>query len=129
MATIKTTTLIGVVAVLAVIAAGLFLLFPMAQQQEPTVNNFDECAAAGYPVMEKYPEECTTPDGRTFVKDVLSSGNDIVANGCVVAGCSSQLCISEEDAADGVVSTCEWNAEYICYQNATCGRQANGNCG
>ena len=114
MATIKTTTLIGVVAVLAVIAAGLFLLFPMAQQQEPIVNNFDECAAAGYPVMEKYPEECTTPDGRTFVKDVPPS--DFVgleANGCAIAGCSGQLCVSADEAGD-FMTTCEFRAEYAC---------------
>ncbi len=31
------------------------------------INSFDECAAAGYPIMESYPEQCRTPDGRNFV--------------------------------------------------------------
>jgi thiol-disulfide isomerase/thioredoxin len=46
--------------------------------------------------------------------------------GCKVAGCSSQLCVDEEE--DGI-STCEWRAEYACYQNAECERQGNGQCG
>lgn len=30
------------------------------------IDSFKECAAAGYPIMESYPEQCATPDGRTF---------------------------------------------------------------
>lgn len=32
------------------------------------IRNFEQCAAAGNPVMESYPEQCRTPDGRLFVK-------------------------------------------------------------
>ncbi len=32
-----------------------------------TINSFSECAAK-YPVMESYPEQCRTPDGRVFTK-------------------------------------------------------------
>lgn len=32
----------------------------------PIVNSFEECAEAGYPVMESLPRQCRTPDGRTF---------------------------------------------------------------
>jgi hypothetical protein len=32
------------------------------------IRNFEDCAAAGYPVMESYPEQCRTPDGRLFVR-------------------------------------------------------------
>lgn len=34
------------------------------------INSFEECAAAGYPVMESYPRQCRTPDGRTFVEEL-----------------------------------------------------------
>lgn len=34
------------------------------------INSFEECAAAGYPIMESYPEQCRTPDGRNFVRKV-----------------------------------------------------------
>lgn len=31
------------------------------------ITNFKECAAAGNPVQESYPERCTTEDGKSFV--------------------------------------------------------------
>lgn len=34
------------------------------------VTNFEECKALGYPVMETYPEQCKTPDGRLFISAV-----------------------------------------------------------
>lgn len=43
---------------------------------------------------------------------------------CVRTGCSGQIC-----ADDHRVSTCEYRPEYACYQQATCERQANGQCG
>ena len=47
------------------------------------------------------------------------------AGECFVGGCSGQICSEDQ----GVVSTCEWRAEYACYQDATCERQSNGQCG
>ncbi len=47
------------------------------------------------------------------------------SGGCVVSGCSGQLCTE----APGEASTCEWQPEYACYRDAACGRQADGKCG
>lgn len=44
---------------------------------------------------------------------------------CFVGGCSGQICSDQE----GVISTCEFRPEYACYQQATCERQAGGECG
>ena len=33
-------------------------------------DNFEECAAAGNPVMESYPRQCRTPDGKHFVEEI-----------------------------------------------------------
>ena len=50
-----------------------------------------------------------------------------VSGGCVVGGCSSQLCT---DASQGpAVSDCLYKAEYACYKNAKCERQPDGQCG
>lgn len=49
-----------------------------------------------------------------------------VTKGCVVGGCSSQLC---GEAGDDLVSDCSWTQKYSCYQTATCERQADGQCG
>lgn len=36
---------------------------------EENITSFDECVAAGYPVMESFPEQCMTSDGRNFVNE------------------------------------------------------------
>ncbi len=38
--------------------------------QKSNVTNFEECAKAGYPVMESYPRQCRTPDGKNFVENL-----------------------------------------------------------
>ncbi len=35
---------------------------------QPDIATFEECAAAGYPVMETYPETCRTPAGVTYTR-------------------------------------------------------------
>ncbi|MEW6723053.1 MAG: hypothetical protein AB1324_07355, partial [Candidatus Micrarchaeota archaeon] len=44
----------------------------------PEINSFDDCVDAGYPVMESYPRQCRTPDGRTFIseKDAFDAWKD-----------------------------------------------------
>lgn len=46
---------------------------------------------------------------------------------CVAGGCSHQLCV--EEGGPGGITTCEFRAEYACYQSATCARQPDGACG
>ena len=200
-----------------------------------SIRNFEECAAAGYPIMESYPRQCREPGGKTFAEDIGNelakqnliqitsprpnsiiksplvikgkargtwyfeasfpvklldeNGKEIAAhyaqaqdewmtenfvpfesrieftamagtkgtlilqkdnpsglpeyddelripvifgpsnssgqaNGCIITGCSSQVCAEEE-----VITTCEYREEYACYQTAKCERQSNGQCG
>ena len=35
-----------------------------------TITNFDECIAAGNPIMESHPRQCRSSDGQTFVEDI-----------------------------------------------------------
>lgn len=49
-------------------------------------------------------------------------------NGCVVGGCSGQLCV-DENIDDGTATTCEYSELYGCYKEAICERQENGQCG
>lgn len=132
-----------IVLVIALVAGAGLLLILSGDRSEPNVapiSNFEECKRAGYPIMEKYPEECATPDGRSFVnesqvtpgsEEPVGGGNTtepIVANGCAVAGCSGQLCVSADEAGD-IVTTCEYRAEYACYKESSCEKQQNGTCG
>ena len=44
---------------------------------------------------------------------------------CYVGGCSGEICSEEEGAS----SICTWNPEFVCYKDAVCERQADGQCG
>lgn len=43
-------------------------------EPQPAVSSFKECIDKGYPVMESYPRQCRTPDGKTFTGDI---GNEL----------------------------------------------------
>ena len=62
--------MIGLVVALLLVA-GLIAAYAANREQQAllSITNFDECVAAGNPVMESYPEQCRTPDGRTFVNE------------------------------------------------------------
>ncbi len=45
---------------------------------------------------------------------------------CEKAGCSGTVCAEPEKQ---VMTTCEYKAEYACYQSAACERQTDGQCG
>ncbi len=77
------------VLVVALLAVGLAFLWPVLTSPSPApapnasanangpisiASNFAECANAGYPVMESYPRQCRTTDGRTFSEDI---GNEL----------------------------------------------------
>lgn len=46
----------------------------------PVAADFAECAAAGHPVMESYPRQCRTPDGRVFREDI---GNELAKDNLI----------------------------------------------
>lgn len=40
------------------------------QAPAPDIQSFEDCVAAGNAIMESYPEQCRTEDGRTFTRDI-----------------------------------------------------------
>lgn len=124
----------------------------LAQKVQPTdvfpgtVSSFDDCILAGNPVMESYPRQCRDElTGKLFVEEIappvtatsstpVSPATSTVptkpmpAAGCMVGGCSGQLC-GESSEMEGLVSTCEFRAEYACYKQSRCERQTSGKCG
>jgi hypothetical protein len=60
---------------LAAIAAAAYFIFknealaPDGKQNPVQITSFEECAAK-YPVMESYPRQCNTPDGKHFVENI-----------------------------------------------------------
>ena len=91
---ITARTFITVLILLLVAALGAFGVYfasrPAAVGEPippaPEVLSFEDCALAGYPVMESYPRRCATPDGRIFAEElpapepeyVNASADDIV---------------------------------------------------
>ncbi len=45
-------------------------VFWQNQQKIAAINTFDDCAAAGYEIMESYPARCMTPDKRSFTQEI-----------------------------------------------------------
>lgn len=52
----------------ALVGAVIWFVFPSGQKGE--VLSFEDCEKAGYPVMESYPRQCKTPDGRTYAEEL-----------------------------------------------------------
>lgn len=91
-----------------------------------SITSFEDCADAGYPIMESHPRQCRTPDGKLYVEEIENDPNTARASGgCYIGGCSQEICSDQQDA----VSTCIYKPEFACYKGESCGRQANGQCG
>src|SRR3989344_5871135 len=70
-------------ATIGLIALG-FLIASCTEGAMPPgrITNYEECVAAGNPVMESNPPQCRTPEGETFVqKVVVTSGDEPAAGG------------------------------------------------
>ncbi len=39
-------------------------------QNKVSIQSFEDCVAAGYPVLEIYPEQCNVPDGPSFTRQI-----------------------------------------------------------
>jgi hypothetical protein len=64
---ITTTFIIVIILVGAVSIASVYFTYTL--NKKPSVNSFEDCAKL-YPVMESYPEQCNTPDGKHFTKEL-----------------------------------------------------------
>jgi hypothetical protein len=62
--------LLAILALLALIAA---VQSTSKIQTIKGITTFKECADAGYPIQESYPEQCSTPDGRSFVNELQNA--------------------------------------------------------
>jgi eight-cysteine-cluster-containing protein len=79
------------------------------------INSYEECVAAGYPILESYPEQCMTPDGRSFTRVLPGfcgwSTNASCTNDseCVTGGCNGEVC---QGIGEDIVTTCEYKECY-----------------
>jgi len=59
---------------IVVILVGIGAFYWSRTYKLSKINSFESCAAAGFPILESYPEQCRTPDGKSFAKDI---GNEL----------------------------------------------------
>lgn len=65
---------------IAVAVTSSYFIFSQNQQQKmKTINSFEDCAKH-YPVMESYPEQCKTPDGKHFTRELTEAEKSRVVN-------------------------------------------------
>lgn len=61
------------------LAAGaviFWFLWPELKKPKPKiVDSFEECAKAGYPVMESYPRQCRAANGQIFFETIVEIEN------------------------------------------------------
>ena len=73
-----------------IVASFIVLGAGCAQQPVNTVSSFEECVAAGNPVMESYPRQCRSKNGELFVEQICLNqcGNGVCEEiVCLAAGC------------------------------------------
>lgn len=63
----KVAGMLVVFIVACAILAGLYLVFSV-NSKASNISSFDECVAAGNPVMESYPDQCMA-NNRVFVNN------------------------------------------------------------
>jgi hypothetical protein len=62
----RTALIIGTVLCIAALGLGAWFLYQQLTKPTASINSYADCAAAGYPIQESYPEQCRTPDGKSF---------------------------------------------------------------
>jgi len=78
-----------------VIVLGLALVYVNRQWALAQIDSFEDCAQAGYPIMESYPEQCATPDGRSWTRELEPEEfcEDLCGDGeCAEVVCQSIGC-------------------------------------
>jgi hypothetical protein len=70
----KTLPIIYIILLIA--AFGVVWKLSKKDLPQPVITNFEECAQAGYPILEIYPEQCRTPDGRLFTRSMNSGATE-----------------------------------------------------
>lgn len=69
----------AIVVILLIAAVGGYVF--LEKQKVAAIDSFAKCKAAGYPIMESYPEQCMTPDKRSFTNDIVAQPKALEVSG------------------------------------------------
>jgi len=70
---------LGIVVPFLIAAIGGYVF--LEKQKIAAINSFVSCKNAGYPIMESFPEQCMTPDGRGFSNEIKQEAKAIEVTG------------------------------------------------
>jgi len=93
----KKKLIIGIIIGLVIVGLGIGIFF--YSKRSATISNittFEECAKAGYPILETYPRRCKAPDGRTFSEKIevaTTTPEEICENLCGDGTCQEIVCL------------------------------------
>lgn len=82
--------------------------YSYSQKNSPNpqdIATFEECAAAGYPIMEIYPEQCRVPGGGTFTRVTT----DAVPTPITVSG--TYTCLPKVNTGSPVTLECAFGLQ------------------
>lgn len=86
-----------------ILIGGIVLIFVDRTNRDAGITSFDDCVAAGYPVMELYPRQCRTKDGRAFTEPTPTASpgtacENLCGDGiCQEVACQAVGCPCAED--------------------------------
>ncbi|MDD4444068.1 MAG: hypothetical protein PHP81_03280, partial [Patescibacteria group bacterium] len=104
--------LIIIIITLGVLVLGFFILnryiynAKQAPSQDVSINSYEDCAAAGYPILESYPEKCQAPDGRTFTRKLTDEELANMAVPAIMRGVFT--CLPHRDTSGPVTLECAY---------------------
>ncbi len=63
--------IVYLLAIIIVVLLGILAFVkPGEEPIESQILSFEDCIAAGYPVMESYPRQCAIPNGKSFTENI-----------------------------------------------------------
>lgn len=65
---------ISIVVLLLLVGAFGAYYFYQQKRQIAQISSFEQCAEAGFPILDSYPAQCRVSDGRSFTQDI---GNEL----------------------------------------------------
>ena len=89
-----------------------------------SISSFDECVRAGYPVMESFPRQCRTADGRNFTEQESGiSGMVLLGPTCpVISDPPDPECADKPYATALVVTTSDQTSVIKAFRSDETGR-------
>ncbi|HEY0964938.1 MAG TPA: hypothetical protein VGE13_00480 [Candidatus Saccharimonadales bacterium] len=102
----KTTTWIGVVAIICAIVLALAMVF--LRKSDKAVTDFQTCKNAGGAIMESYPEQCNI-NGKTFT----NSAQSLDGNANEYIGLTEKVALDKASAANKAARVVERDGESL----------------